>query len=184
VSRVLFLDRDGVLNVEGGKHITHPDDLHLLPGAAEAVARLTACNWQIFVYTNQSGVGRGYMTQEDLDAIHSHLLHKIEAAGGKITQIYACPHGPDEDCVCRKPKPGLLYRAALDHCLDLTACYAVGDSARDIEAGDAAGCKTILVLSGHTKEYDPTTFSAPLPDYIFPSLADAADWLCSTEEEE
>lgn len=181
MSRVLFLDRDGVLNVEGGKHITHPDDLHLLPGSAEAVARLTACGWQVFVYTNQSGVGRGYMTMSDLDAIHDRLIGLMEAAGGKIEQIYACPHGPEDGCSCRKPKPGLLFRAAEEHSLNLTDCCAVGDSARDIAAGHAAGCRTILVLSGHTKVYDPATFPQPLPELVFPSLAVVADWLCSTD---
>jgi D-glycero-D-manno-heptose 1,7-bisphosphate phosphatase len=178
VSKILFLDRDGVLNVEGGKHITHPEDLYLLPGAAEAVARLTDCGWQIFVYTNQSGVGRGYMTQKDLEEIHAQLCAKIVEAGGKITQIYACTHGPEEGCDCRKPKPGLLYQAHAEHGLDLAECYAVGDSARDIAAGHAAGCKTILVLSGHTRQYD-ASFPDPQPDYVLPTLAAVADWLCA-----
>lgn len=179
MTRAVFLDRDGVLNVERS-YITTPEELELLPGAARAVAELNAAGWPTVVFTNQSGVGRGYLTLATLETIHAKLKAEVEAGGGKIRAIYACPHGPDSDCDCRKPKTGLLRQAAQELGLDLAACFVVGDSLRDIEAGRAAGCRTILVLSGHTRAYDPETMSAPHPDHVFPDLAAAAKWICES----
>jgi histidinol-phosphate phosphatase family protein len=176
---VVFLDRDGVLTAETGETITTPESLRFLPGATEAVARLTASGWQVFVFTNQAGVGRGHLSPETLEAIHRALKDRIRAAGGHLTAIYTCPHHPDAGCDCRKPKPGLLLQAAQDYPLDLTQCYVVGDSPRDIQAGQAVGCHTLLVLTGHTCRYDPTTFPAPPPERVFSDLASAADWLCN-----
>ena len=173
----VFLDRDGVLTLESGEYITSPEDLQLLPGAADAVARLTQAGWQVFVFTNQAGVGRGYLTLEALEAIHTRLHAEIEWAGGKLTSIYACPHHPDAGCDCRKPKPGLLLQAASEHSLDLSQCFVIGDSPRDIAAGHAVGCKTLLVLTGHTSTYSPATFPLPHPNHIFPDLPSATDWL-------
>ncbi|HZO92016.1 MAG TPA: D-glycero-beta-D-manno-heptose 1,7-bisphosphate 7-phosphatase [Chthonomonadaceae bacterium] len=181
--RAVFLDRDGVLTVEGGAYVTRPDALHLLPGAAEAVARLTAAGWPVIVITNQAGVGRGYLSLEELEAVHARLRAEIETAGGRLTAIYACPHCPEEGCDCRKPRPGLLRQAAADLGLDLCASYMVGDSPRDIAAGHAVGCRTILVLTGHTRQYDPATFPPPHPDFVFADLAAAADWLCRQSQE-
>lgn len=172
----IFLDRDGVLNKEAGEHIKRTSDLHLLPGAMDAVARLTRAGCKVFIFTNQSGVGRGYMTLEDLDAIHAYLRSKVEEVGGRIAGIYACTHHPEAGCDCRKPKPGLLRLAAKEYDVDLSASYAIGDSARDIAAAAAAGCRTVLVLSGHTTEYQPSGFS-PAPDHVFADLHAFVDWL-------
>jgi histidinol-phosphate phosphatase family protein len=176
--RAVFLDRDGVVTVEGGEYVTHPDDLRLLPGAAEAIARLTAAGWPVFLFTNQAGVGRGYLTLETLEAIHARLRAEIEAAGGHLTAIYACPHAPEDGCDCRKPKPGLLFQAVAEHGLDLSASYVVGDSPRDIAAAHAAGCRPLLVLTGHTPTYDAAAFPPPQPDHVFFDLSAAAAWLC------
>jgi len=180
--RAVFLDRDGVLNVEAG-YIVCPGDLQLLPRAADAVARLTRSGWEAVVYTNQACVGRGLVTLETMDAIHRRLQAEICLAGGALAAIYACTHHPDDDCECRKPRPGLLLNAAQDLSLDLTRCWAVGDSPRDIAAAHQAGCRTILVLSGHTREYDADIFPAPQPDHVFPDLNDAVAWLCDTVQE-
>lgn len=179
IRRAVFLDRDGVLTPETGEYIIHPDTISLLSGALEAVARLTAAGWPVFLFTNQAGVGRGVLTPETLDAIHARVVAEVEAAGGTITAIYACIHHPDAGCDCRKPKPGLLLQAAADYALDLTACYVVGDSPRDIAAGQAAGCHTLLVLTGHTRTYEPAIFPAPQPEQVFPDLPAAADWLAA-----
>ena len=168
----VFLDRDGVLNWEAGDYITRPDDLLILPGAAESLARLTAVGWPVFVFTNQAGVGRGRLTEQTLTAIHDRLRAELEAGGGRIEAIYACIHHPDAGCDCRKPRPGLLLQAAREHSLDLTRSFVVGDSPRDIAAGAEAGCHTVLVLTGHTSLYEASTFPDPQPDYIFPTLAD------------
>lgn len=173
----LFLDRDGVVTTEGGEYVTDPDALRLLPGAAEAIARLAAAGWRLFLFTNQAGVGKGYLTLERLKAIHRRLTETLEAAGGRLNGIYFCPHHPDAGCDCRKPLPGMLLRAAAEHGLDLSACTVVGDSPRDIAAGHAAGCRTVLVLTGHTRSFDPVTFPAPHPDIVLPDLAAVADTL-------
>lgn len=174
--RAVFLDRDGVLNEECG-YITRPEDLQPIPGALEAVARITRAGWPVCVFTNQAGVGRGLMTLTDLEAVHARLLGLIAGAGGALAGIYACPHHPDDGCGCRKPRPGLLETAAREHALRLTDCWVVGDSRRDIEAGRAAGCRTILVLTGHTRAYDATAFQGAEPDLVLPDLAAVADWL-------
>ena len=175
--RAVFLDRDGVLSVEGGEYVTSAEKLRLLPGAGESVARLNAAGLAVFVFTNQAGVGRGCMTQQALDEIHERLKREVAKERGTIEAIYACPHAPESGCACRKPKPGMLLQAASKHDIDLTRSFAVGDSPRDIAAGHAAGCRTILVLSGHTETYNAADFPDPQPDYAFSDLVAATDWL-------
>jgi D-glycero-D-manno-heptose 1,7-bisphosphate phosphatase len=181
--RAVLLDRDGVLTAETGDYITRPEDLQLIPGAAEAVARLSRAGWTVAVVTNQAGVGRGFLTLDSLQAIHQKLRDAIAAAGGVLAGIFTCPHHPDENCHCRKPKPGLLLQAAESLSLDLSACYIVGDSPRDIVAGHAVGCKTVLALTGHTKHYTPEVFPNPQPDLTFTDLTAFADHLISTPVE-
>ena len=176
-SRVVFLDRDGVINREGGDYVDRPEDLDILPGALEAIAGLNRAGWAVIIYTNQSGVGRGMMTVGTLQSIHEHLRCLAAEHGGEITAIYACIHAPDAGCDCRKPRPGMLLQAAREHGLDLASAYAVGDSPRDIAAGQAAGCRTVLVLTGHTKDYPAPDFPDPQPQHIFDSLAAFASWL-------
>ena len=176
MNRAVFLDRDGVLNTDSG-YIFRPEDLHLLPGAANAVRLLNASGWRVIVFTNQSGVARGMMTQEMLDAVHDRLRAEIAAAGGRLDAIYACPHGPDSNCECRKPRAGLLRQAAQEHEIDFAASFVIGDTPRDLTAGQEVGCRTILVLSGHTTHYETKTF-VPTPDYVFADLAAAAEWIC------
>ncbi len=175
----VFLDRDGVLNRELGGYVTSPEALELLPGAADAVERLTARSIPCFVFTNQAVIGRGGMSTETLLAIHDKLKREIEAAGGRLEGIYFCPHHPDAGCDCRKPLPGLLFQAARDHDLDLTRCTVIGDSPRDIAAGRAAGCRTILVLTGHTRNM-ADGYAGPLPDAVYPDLAAAIHTLLAT----
>jgi D-glycero-D-manno-heptose 1,7-bisphosphate phosphatase len=171
MNRAVLLDRDGTLNAEVG-YIGRPEQLILIDGAAQAVADLCAAGWQVIVFTNQSGIGRGLYSEADLAAVHTKLTAEIEAAGGRLSGIYFCPHAPDFGCDCRKPLPGLLHQAAREHDLDLTQCIVVGDSQRDMEAGQAVGCRTILVLTGHTTAEQATEFSPP-PDAVFPNLAAA-----------
>jgi histidinol-phosphate phosphatase family protein len=175
--RAVFLDRDGVINVEGGDYIDRPEDLHVLPGALEAIAALSRRGWPVVVFTNQSGVGRGFMTAGALESIHAYLRCEVARAGGELTAVYACTHMPDAGCDCRKPRPGMLIEAAREHDLDLPRSFAVGDSPRDIAAAKSAGATAVLVLSGHTSRYDPADFPAPQPDYVFPDLAAFAAWL-------
>lgn len=147
----VFLDRDGVLNRDSDAFIKTPDELHLFPGAAAAVARLNAAGYAVVIVTNQSGIGRGILTEADLTAIHAKLREEMTAAGATITGIEYCPHAPEAGCDCRKPLPGMLHRAATRYSLDLARSWMVGDRPDDIRAGRAAGTCTILVLSGKTE---------------------------------
>jgi D-glycero-D-manno-heptose 1,7-bisphosphate phosphatase len=148
MKKAIFLDRDGVLNEvlsSRVKFVNHPNDLYLLEGAAEAVAALSKAGYDIFVVTNQGGVGLGFLKEKDLKKIHDHLIEVIKDKGGIIKAVSYCPHKPKEGCQCRKPNPGLLLDLAHRHDLDLANSVMVGDHERDIEAGKKAGCKTVFI---------------------------------------
>lgn len=143
---ILFLDRDGVINRqrEGG-YVTSWEEFEFLPGVLDALAELTSFCERIFIVTNQQGVGRNRMSFDDLEAIHRQMIQEIESHGGRLDGIYVCPHCAEENCDCRKPKPGLLFRASQEHGISLQEAWFVGDSGRDVVAGARAGCRTILV---------------------------------------
>lgn len=167
----VFLDRDGVINVNEvrkGKPYapTRLEDFKLLPGVEEAVRRLKAAGFLIVVATNQPDVTNGITTQATLDAMHDLMRKKLP-----IDDIKICYHTDADACDCRKPKPGMLLSAARDHDIDLAASYMVGDRWRDVAAGRAAGCATVLV------EYDYDEPEADSPDAVVASLSEAADWI-------
>lgn len=146
--KAVFLDRDGVLNKSYGfRPPNNPEELVILPGVPEAIRRLNDAGYLAFVVTNQGGVGLGYTTQAELDAIHEKLAQEVAAGGGKFTEIAACTHKPKEGCACRKPKPGLILGLAEKYNIDLAASYMIGDRDMDIQAGRAAGTRTILIKS-------------------------------------
>jgi D-glycero-D-manno-heptose 1,7-bisphosphate phosphatase len=159
VTRAIFLDRDGTLVDELG-FLRRPEDLRLLPRAAEGVRAFNAAGWPAIVVTNQSGLARGLFTPEDLAAIHVRLAAELAKEGARLDAILHCPHHPDEGepplraaCACRKPEPGLMREAAQRFGLELGACWTVGDSLRDIEAGRRAGLAgEVLVLTGKGKD--------------------------------
>lgn len=179
---MLFLDRDGVVSHEGGVYVTTPVDLQLLPGVAEALSMLHKAGWRLFIFTNQAGVAKGYLSLEMLNTIHADLDERLKASGAKLEGIYACPHDSSDGCSCRKPLPGMLERAAKEHSLNLSDCLVVGDSPRDIAAGHAAGCRTVLVLTGHTHVYTPNCFPNPQPYMVCADLISLATTLCSGDE--
>ena len=145
---VIFLDRDGVINENRSDYVKSLDEFHFLPGACEAIAKLTRARYRIFICTNQAGVARGRIALEMLEAIHNHMLSRIAQAGGKVEKIYYCPHSKDEKCLCRKPQPGMLLKARDEFDLDLSKALFVGDSITDVKAGFAAGVQPVLVLTG------------------------------------
>ena len=147
----IILDRDGVLNKKAPKaeYIAQWSEFEWLPGAKEALALLKQSNYRIIIITNQAGINRGLMTNADLMDIHEKMKREATEAGGDIDAIYYCPHGWDENCDCRKPKPGMFFQAQHDFHLDLTRTYFVGDDERDEMAGKAAGCPTILVSDNY-----------------------------------
>ena len=145
--KVIFLDRDGVINKKPSKadYVKSWDEFKFLPDTIEAMSFLTKNGYEIYIISNQAGIARGMMTDNDLEEIHRNMVSGLEKKGGKVSDIYYCPHGWDEGCECRKPKPGMFFHAAREHYIDLTKTIFIGDDERDLQAGNAAGCKTILV---------------------------------------
>lgn len=144
----VILDRDGVINEDSDAFIKSPEEWVAIPGSLEAIELLTRKGFRIVVLTNQSGIARGYFDEAMLTRIHEKMLAAIEVRGGRIEAILHCPHGPEDACECRKPKPGLFRAFAEQFGIDLRGVPAVGDSFRDIEAALAVGAKPILVETG------------------------------------
>jgi len=147
--KIIFLDRDGVINKKASKaeYVKSWDEFEFLPGAIEAMTLLAQNDYKIFIISNQAGIARGAMTEHDLKEIHGNMEKELKKHNVKIEKIYYCPHGWDDGCECRKPKPGMLFQASREHDLDLSKALFIGDDERDLQAGNAAGCRTILVDS-------------------------------------
>jgi D-glycero-D-manno-heptose 1,7-bisphosphate phosphatase len=143
----VILDRDGVLNVRPARaeYVRGPAEFEWLPGSLEALRLFRDADWRVVVVSNQAGIARGVMTEADLAAVHDRMRRDVEAVGGRIDSVYYCPHGWDDGCECRKPRPGMLFQAQRDHHLDLTRTPFIGDDERDALAARAAGCPSILV---------------------------------------
>lgn len=175
MKRAVFIDRDGVLNRDGPGYVTRPDDLILLPRAADAVALVNKSGLAAVLVTNQSGVGRGIMPLSALEAVHARLEKTLAEAGARLDLILSCVHAPWEACDCRKPRPGMLHHARDALGLDLTQCVFIGDKPTDIECGASAGCATALVLSGLDRTFEPARFTC-LPDAVTVDVFDAVAW--------
>ncbi len=150
--RLIILDRDGVINADSDDYIKSPAEWQALPGSLEAIARLTKGGYKVVVATNQSGVSRGLFDLATLNAIHAKMVREVATAGGRIDAIFFCPHGPDDGCTCRKPKPGLLLQILERFEVAAKDAVVVGDSLRDLQAAQAVGCPAILVLSGRGEQ--------------------------------
>lgn len=176
-SRLVILDRDGVINRDSDHYIKSLDEWHPYPSAIEAIARLSRHGWAVTVATNQSGIARGYSDEAALEIMHHDLKRRVAEAGGKIAHIAYCPHGPDDRCACRKPLPGLLVEIGQALGLEtLKGSWMVGDSLRDLQAGRAMGCRSVLVKTG--KGQRTLTKGEGLDDaLIFDDLARFVDWL-------
>jgi histidinol-phosphate phosphatase family protein len=142
VTRALFLDRDGTV-IEDCGYLANPELVRVLPGAAEALTGLASEGWKLIVVSNQSGVGRGLITPQQMDAVQRRFLDLMDSHGVPIADSYLCTHTPEDRCKCRKPSPFLLQRAAVEHGLDLSASYMIGDREGDILCGINAACSTI-----------------------------------------
>ena len=156
--KFIILDRDGVINFDSNDYIKSPEEWVPIPGSLEAIAALNKANFRVIVATNQSGVGRGLFTEQTLAAIHSKMMTMLNTAGGHIDKIFYCPHAPTDHCNCRKPKIGLFETIANTYQISLKSVPAIGDSLRDIQAAQAAGCQPILVKTGkgiHTLAMNP-----------------------------
>lgn len=145
----VILDRDGVINEDTGNFVRTPEEWLPIPGSLQAIALLTAHGYRIVVITNQSGIARGFYDLPMLERIHAKMRAAVEQAGGIIEDVFFCPHGPEDFCECRKPKPGLYRAFAEKYGIDLNSIPTVGDSLRDIQAARAVGADPILVETGH-----------------------------------
>ena len=143
----VLLDRDGVLNVRQprAEYVLRPEQFRWLPGAREALRLFTEAGWRVMLITSQPGIARGMMSEGDLEDVHRKMRDEAEATGGHIDAIYYCPHGWDDRCDCRKPRPGMLFAAQREFHLDLTRTTFVGDDERDEQAARAAGCRSAMV---------------------------------------
>jgi len=170
--KLLLLDRDGVINQDSDDYIRSPEQWIPLPGAIDALVRLSVAGWTVAIATNQSGIARGYYSEACMQAIHARLRERVEAQGGRLGLILHCPHGPDEGCDCRKPRPGMLLAIARHYQVTPAGLWFVGDSASDLAAAVAAGCQPVLVKTGKGKR----TLQGELPaqTLIFKDLSEVA----------
>ena len=147
--KLIILDRDGVINQDSDAFVKNPDEWIALPGSLAAIARLSQAGYTVVVASNQSGVARGLFDMDTLTAIHAKMRRELAAAGGSIDAVFMCPHGPDDNCTCRKPRPGMFEQIGHRYDVDLAGVPAVGDSLRDLQASSSVGCSPWLVLTGN-----------------------------------
>jgi D-glycero-D-manno-heptose 1,7-bisphosphate phosphatase len=174
----VFLDRDGTIAEEVG-YLNHVSRFRMFSFAAEAIRRLNEAKYPAIVITNQSGVGRGYFPDSLVRDVHDLMTAQLAEQGARVDALYYCPHKGDDGCACRKPKPGMLERAAREHCLDLRRSFVVGDRHGDIELAHRVGARAILVRTGYGEgeiQWHSADWQAP-PDFIAANLADAVDWI-------
>jgi D-glycero-D-manno-heptose 1,7-bisphosphate phosphatase len=150
--RAIFLDRDGVICKNRPDHVKNWSEFEFLPGVKKSLATLSRLGLPIIIVTNQAVIGRGMVTVETLEDIHRRMVAEIATHGGRIDRLIYCPHHPEDECDCRKPKPGMLLQAAAEMGIDLTQSYLIGDATSDIQAGQQVGCHTFLVLTGRGVE--------------------------------
>jgi len=168
--RLVILDRDGVINHDSPHYIKSPQEWNPIAGSLEAIANLHQLGYVICVATNQAGIGRGIYSRQDLAQIHAKMMRSVEDFGGKITRVFFCPHHPDDDCQCRKPRPGLIHQISDYLKAPVEGVPMVGDKLTDMQAAITAGCKPILVKTGDQQSLDQEAY----PDIaIYQDLAAA-----------
>lgn len=182
--KILILDRDGVINYDSDKYVKDVDEWEAIPESLEAIAKLTQLGYKIVVCTNQSGIGRGLFTVEELNNIHEKMHKLVEQAGGFITAIFFCPHAPENNCNCRKPKTGMVEeiceRFNIEH---ISHVMMVGDSERDLEAIHNAGGIPVLVKTGNGKK---TLSKGKIPPgtLVFENLLEVSEYLAAKDHDE
>ena len=176
--KAVFLDRDGVINQKApeGDYIAHWERIRYLPEVFPSLAALDRAGFKILIVTNQRGIAIGKVRPADLEEIHRRMRAEFSREGVDLAGIYVCPHDFADQCACRKPKPGLLLRAAVEHRIDLTSSWMIGDASSDIEAGKAAGCRTARILRGSAVERGDNQADFCSPD--LPSAAGRILQLC------
>jgi D-glycero-D-manno-heptose 1,7-bisphosphate phosphatase len=171
---LVILDRDGVINEDSDDYIKNTNEWQALPGSLEAIANLSSTGFTLAVASNQSGIARGLFDQSALNAMHHKMHELVAAAGGQISKVVICPHGPDDGCDCRKPMPGLLKQLAIHFQTSLAGVPVIGDALRDLDAAAAVAATPILVRTGkglRTEAALPERFANIA---VYDDLADAA----------
>jgi D-glycero-D-manno-heptose 1,7-bisphosphate phosphatase len=178
MTQLVILDRDGVINYDSDAYIKTVNEWRPLPGSLEAIARLNQAGYTVAIATNQSGVARGYYDLAELESMHEKMQTLLRPLGGRVDFIAFCPHGPEDDCSCRKPLPGLLHQIAEHFATSLTGVPVVGDSLRDLESALAVGACPVLVRTGKGER---TVAKGGLPEglEIYTDLADFVDHFLS-----
>lgn len=174
----IILDRDGVINYDSSAYIKSPAEWLPIPQSLEAIAALNRAGFRVLIATNQSGVARGYYDLDMLNQIHEKMHQALAAVGGSIEEIFFCPHHPDADCACRKPKPGMIYAMQQKYQLNLTETFFIGDSKGDVIAAQTAGCKPLLVLTGNGRSTLKHYTTIPM----FEDLHAAVQYILSLQE--
>jgi len=179
LKKVVFLDRDGVINQDSPDYIKSWAEFKFLPGSIAALKKLTVGGFTAIIITNQSAINRRMISKATLDDIHVRMKDAVVAGGGLIKDIFFCPHRPDEGCLCRKPKPGMILAAQKKHRIELDSAYMIGDSAKDIECAHRAGCgHSILVKTGNGTRAERTLAEKKnYPGHVAADLLAAVNWI-------
>jgi D-glycero-D-manno-heptose 1,7-bisphosphate phosphatase len=179
LKKVVFLDRDGVINRDSPDYIKSWPEFEFLPGSLEAIRELTDHGYTLIVITNQSAIGRGFISVLDLEDMHRKMAAAIRRAGGDIDGVFYCPHTPQARCTCRKPLPGMIHQACRRFPIDLRHAVMVGDSPRDISCGRAAGCGRTVLITGEptTGDGQPAPGAEADADFAAASLLDSVEWI-------
>lgn len=185
MNKVIFIDRDGVINKDPGgwtehSYVTKWEEFHFLPGAKEALKLLTDGGYDIIIISNQGGVSKKYFSQSALDEITQKMLKEIESSGARIKKVYYCVHQDSDNCGCRKPKTGMFTQAEKELGVKAAGAYFIGDGKTDVDAGRSMGLKTALVLSGKTPFEDVEKWGYS-PDHIFKDLLEAVNFILKEE---
>lgn len=182
--RLVILDRDGVINEDSDAYIKSPDEWVPIPGSLEAIARLNRAEYRVVVASNQSGLARGLFDADTLSRIHEKMHRALADVGGAVDAVFFCPHGPDDECDCRKPRPGLLQDIARRLNVSLRGVPAIGDSLRDLQAARSVGAQPILVLTGKGAKTQARLQAEGFGDIpVFADLAAAVDALLAERGE-
>lgn len=180
--KLIILDRDGVINEDSDEYIKSVDEWHPIPGSIDAVARLSRNDYRVVVATNQSGIARGYYSVETLMAMHNKMHKLVNDAGGSIEAVFFCPHGPDDACDCRKPKPGMYIDIGKRLRVDLRDVPVIGDSLRDLQAAEEVEARPILVRTGKGERTLAGLGDAAKSMEVYKDLAAAVDALLLEDE--